>query len=402
MLLDILVNQIQNVDGSLKLEANRSVNRMLTIRNWLIGYYIVEYEQKGEDKAKYGDKLLDILSVSLNIKGLSVTNLKLNRLFYTAYAGIGQTIINELSKQGVGIIPSLPDELQNSTIGIRQTLSDELQNTIMGIRQTVSDELQNNVNQLINDNSGSLNEYNIILADGIINKLSFSHITLLLTVSDGLKRAFYAAEAIKGTWSVRELKRQINTLLYERSNLSKKPEQLLRNLNEKSERIQPVSLVKDIYAFEFLGIPVKDAVEENDLEIALLDNLQQFFMELGHGFCLEARQKRILIGDEYFYIDLVFYHRILKCHILIELKVDEFNHSNAGQLNTYINYYKKNVQQPDENPPIGILLVTNKNEALVEYATADMDKQLFVRNYMLQLPQKDELESFIRKELKNF
>ncbi len=402
MQLEILVNQIQNVDGSLKLEANRSVNRMLTIRNWLIGYYIVEYEQKGEDKAKYGDKLLDILSVSLNIKGLSVTNLKLNRLFYTAYASIGQTIINELSKQGVGSLQSLPDELQNTSMVIRQTVSDELQNTSMGIRQTLSDELQNTDNQSLNNNAAPFDEYNLILADGIINKLSFSHITLLLTVNDSLKRAFYAAEAIKGTWSVRELKRQINTLLYERTNLSKKPEQLLRNLNEKSERIQPVSLIRDIYAFEFLGIPVKDAVEENDLEIALLDNLQQFFMELGHGFCLEARQKRILIGDEYFYIDLVFYHRILKCHILIELKVDEFNHTNAGQLNTYINYYKKNVQQPDENPPIGILLVTNKNETLVEYATADMDKQLFVRNYMLQLPQKDELESFIKKELKNF
>ena len=126
MQLEILVNQIQNVDGSLKLEANRSVNRMLTIRNWLIGYYIVEYEQKGEDKAKYGDKLLDILSVSLNIKGLSVTNLKLNRLFYTAYASIGQTIINELSKQGVGSLQSLPDELQNTSMVIRQTVSDEL------------------------------------------------------------------------------------------------------------------------------------------------------------------------------------------------------------------------------------------------------------------------------------
>jgi hypothetical protein len=141
-------------------------------------------------------------------------------------------------------------------------------------------------------------------------------------------------------------------------------------------------------------------VEEKVLETALLDNLQHFFMELGHGFCLEARQKRIVIGDEYFFIDLVFYHRLLRCHVLIDLKVEEFNHINAGQLNTYINYYKKEVQQPGENAPIGILLVTNKNDALVEYATAGMDEKLFVRNYMLQLPGKDQLESFIKQELK--
>lgn len=138
-------------------------------------------------------------------------------------------------------------------------------------------------------------------------------------------------------------------------------------------------------------------ISESQLEQTLLDHLQQFIVELGNGFCFEARQKKILIGDEYFFIDLVFYHRILKCHVLIDLKVDEFNHINAGQLNTYLNYYKKEVMQQSDNPPVGILMVTNKNEALVEYATAGMDNVLFVSKYLVQLPSKEQLQKLVIK-----
>ena len=141
-------------------------------------------------------------------------------------------------------------------------------------------------------------------------------------------------------------------------------------------------------------------MEESDLETALLDHLQEFLIEMGYGFCLEGRQKKILIGDEYFFIDLVFYHRILKCHVLLELKVQEFKHINAGQLDTYLNYYKAEVMQPDDNPPIGILLVTNKNDALVQYAIAGMDKNLFISKYLIELPSKQQLEEFVKKELK--
>lgn len=150
----------------------------------------------------------------------------------------------------------------------------------------------------------------------------------------------------------------------------------------------------------FLGYKPKEVVEEHDLETALLDHLQEFLLELGHGFCFEARQQKILIGDEYFFIDLVFYHRILKCHVLIDLKIEEFNHVNAGQLNTYLNYYKKEVSEKTDNPPVGILLVTNKNEALVEYATAGMDNKLFVSKYLVQLPSKEQLQQFVKNELK--
>jgi predicted nuclease of restriction endonuclease-like (RecB) superfamily len=196
------------------------------------------------------------------------------------------------------------------------------------------------------------------------------------------------------------LRRQINSLYFERSGISKNPAKLSTLVAEKAEPLQPADVIKSVYAFEFLGYKPKEVVEEQDLETALLDHLQEFLLELGHGFCFEARQQKILIGDEYFFIDLVFYHRILKCHVLIDLKIEEFNHVNAGQLNTYLNYYKKEVSEKTDNPPVGILLVTNKNEALVEYATAGMDNKLFVSKYLVQLPSKEQLQQFVQNELK--
>ncbi len=148
-----------------------------------------------------------------------------------------------------------------------------------------------------------------------------------------------------------------------------------------------------------MGISDKYLVNESELEKALLDNIEDFILELGHGFCFEARQQKILIGDEYFFIDLVFYHRILKCHILIDLKVENFSHHNAGQINTYLNYYKDKIVRPDDNPPIGILFVTDKNKALVEYATAGMDQQLFVRKYLVELPDKEVMKKIIEREI---
>ncbi len=147
-------------------------------------------------------------------------------------------------------------------------------------------------------------------------------------------------------------------------------------------------------------MPVKEVIEESDLEKALLDNLQQFIVELGYGFCFEARQKRILIGDKYYFIDLVFYHRILKCHVLIDLKIGEFEHGDIGQLNTYLNYYKDEICEPDDRQPVGILLVAEKDHTLVKYATTGMDKNLFVQQYLLKFPNTNILQKYIEKELK--
>ena len=207
-------------------------------------------------------------------------------------------------------------------------------------------------------------------------------------------------ECIKGTWSVRELKRQINSLYYERSGLSAKPDKLRDLIKEKTSPQKPADIIKNIYAFEFLNLNVKDVVEESDLETALLDHLQEFIIELGNGFCLEARQKRILIGDKYYFIDLVFYHRLLKCHILIDLKIGAFEHGDIGQLNTYLNYFMQEISEENDNPPVGILLVAEKDHALVKYATAGMSENLFIQKYLVQLPSKEKMEKYIEKTLK--
>ena len=199
---------------------------------------------------------------------------------------------------------------------------------------------------------------------------------------------------------MRELKRQIDTLYFERSGLSKNKKKLSELILAVSEKSTPENVIRDPYIFEFMGVKSENIMSESDLENALLQNLQQFLLELGQGFCFEARQKRILIGDTHYFIDLVFYHRILKCHILIELKVDSFTHKHLGQLNTYLNFYKKHEMCETDNPPIGILLCTQKDHSLVEYATAGMDNKLFISKYKLELPTKEKIQKFLNKQMR--
>ena len=356
-----LANSIQKTHEVFYSEAVKAINKNLTLRNWLIGYYIVEYEQGGEDRAAYGIRLLASLAGKIAIKGISETSLKLCRQFYTVYPQVGPYIATNLSS----------DRLPFS---IRQSLTDELKIEYTGNDITTP-------------------------VDKLLSRLSFTHLCELLTVEDALKRTFYEVECIKGSWSVRELKRQISSLYYERTGLSKDPQKMAAYVQNKLLPAHPKELLKDHHVFEFLGITNKTIIEETHLEQALLDHLQEFILELGNGFCFEARQKRIVIGEEYFFVDIVFYHRILKCHVLIELKVEPFDHLNVGQLNMYLNYFKKEMMQPDDNPPVGILLVTDKNKAVVEYATTGIDNQLFVSKYQLQLPTKNQLSDFVKKEL---
>jgi predicted nuclease of restriction endonuclease-like (RecB) superfamily len=229
----------------------------------------------------------------------------------------------------------------------------------------------------------------------LIHRLSFSHLAELIQLPDDTQRRFYEIECIRGNWSVRELRRQIASLYYQRSGLSKDKAKLSALAHAAADTLQPAHIIRDPYVFEFLGLRSRDVMAESDLEDALLDRLQDFLLELGHGFCFEARQKRILIGDEHFFIDLVFYHRILKCHILVELKTDAFRHEHLGQLNTYVAYYKKHQMTPGDQPPIGILLCTGKNDALVEFALGDLSNQIFVSRYAVELPRKEEMERFI-------
>lgn len=235
--------------------------------------------------------------------------------------------------------------------------------------------------------------------DVLVNNLSFSHIREIMVIDDAFERFFYETECIKCNWSVRELRRQIKTNLYVRAGISKKPE-LLTQSSEDNCNITMIT-IKDPFTFEFLGLDAKEAVSESDLEQALMDHLQEFMLELGEGFCFEARQKRIVIDDKYYFIDLVFYNRLLHCNVIIELKNDEFKHEDLGQLNAYVGYYKKNEMAEGDNPPVGILLCTDKGSEMVEYALSGMDNQLFVSTYMLHLPGKKKLQEFILKEMED-
>lgn len=206
-------------------------------------------------------------------------------------------------------------------------------------------------------------------------------------------------ECIKGNWSLRELKRQVGSLYFDRSGLSLDKQKLSEMVRRQADPC-PVFVIRDPYVFEFLGLTSAEAMSESHLEAQLINRLQAFLLELGHGFCFEARQKRTLIGGEHFFVDLVFYHRILKCHVLVELKLEKFSHESLGQLNTYVSWYRGNMMSDGDNPPIGILLCTDKNNALAEYALAGMDSQLFVSKYQLELPRKEEMQRFIDRQIK--
>lgn len=355
---EFLVNRITHADRQLRENAVNAVNTSLTLRNWCIGAYIQEYELNGNDKAVYGESLFTELAKEL--KGLSNCNKRqLYRYlrFYLFYPQIACTLSHQL--QG---------ELALDELIVKEKVG------------TVSPQLHPDTTLLF-------------------NQLSYSHFDLLVDIDDETKRAFYEIESLKGAWSVRELKRQINSLYYERSGLSHDKHTLAKLANKNRELHIASSAIKDPYVFEFLNIKSRDVMSESHLENQLLDKLEEFLLELGHGFCFEARQKRILIGKKHCFVDLVFYHRILKCHVLLELKMEEFNHENIGQLNTYVNWYKKNMMCEGDNPPIGILLCTDKEHALIEYALADLDKNLFVSKYQLELPAKEKMQKFIEEKL---
>ena len=355
-----LVDAIQQIHDQLSDQACRAVNTSLTLRNWLIGLYIREYEQHGADRAQYGESLLDRLSEELHRIGIprsGARELRRYRLFYSVYPQIRDALTPEFS----------------SRLLLRENSG-------------VSDSQMSRAFQ--------------ICGKTLISRLSFTHLVELIALDDVTKRAFYEVECIRGNWSVRELKRQIASLYYERSGLSRNKQKLFELAQQSAEKDEPKLVIRDPYVFEFLGLRPQEVMSESHLEDQLINKLEAFLLELGHGFCFEARQKRILIGDEHFFVDLVFYHRILKCHILVDLKLEKFSHQNIGQLNTYVSWYLKNMMIEGDNPPVGILLCTDKNHTLVEYALAGMDNNLFVSKYLLELPKKEEMQRFIEEQVR--
>ena len=338
----------------------KAINRFATIRNYVIGFYIVEYEQHGNDRAKYGDRLLKRLAEKVNKRGINETLLQICRRFYLDY-------------------PQIKDFLNGQ---IYATASQKSQKS-----PTMSDKSA--------EKSAIASHKFITPAEKIISHLSFSHIREILTVDDPLARFFYETECLRCCWNVKELRRQISTNLYFRAGVSQNP-QLLIDRTEKNSL--PALTIRDPFSSEFLGLR-PEAFTENDLENALITHLQEFLLEMGKGFCFEARQKRMIIDDEYYFTDLVFYNRILHCNVIIELKDDEFRHADLSQLNAYVSYFRENEMNPGDNPPVGILLCTRKGDKMVEYVLAGMDNNLFVSTYMLSLPDKKTLQDFLLKEI---
>ncbi|MBF0493164.1 MAG: DUF1016 family protein [Deltaproteobacteria bacterium] len=354
-----LISAICQTDEYFSIQANKAINVNLTFRNWVIGYYISEFELHGNDRAVYGKQLF--VDLSKQLEKLNVSNCRARQLYYyTSFCKIYPHILRSLTAKFKShfLETKFIDKKVRSATAKSETDPDQL-----------------------------------------VSNLSYTHLEQLISLDDPNKRTFYEKECIRGQWSVRELKRQINSLLFERTGLSKNKKKLLSLTQKKSETSSLELSIRDPYIFEFLKLKAKEVMGESNLESALLNKLQEFILELGHGFCFEAQQKRINIGGEYFFVDLVFYHRILKCHILIELKVDGFKHKHLGQLNTYVGYYDKHEHSKGDNPPIGILLCTKKNHALVEYALAGMNNKLFVSKYQVELPKKKEIEKFLESAL---
>ena len=320
--LDSLAESIVQLVKEARSSVAKHVNNTMVVAYWNIGRHIVEFEQDGNARAKYGTGLLTKLSHLLSLKlgrGYSRPNLNNVRKFYVTYP----------------------------------------------ICQNVSD------------------------------KLNWSQICELITVSDPLERSFYEKECVAENWDVEALRRQMDSGLFLRLAASKDKEGILALANKGMSVSRPEDVVKDTYTLEFLGLPDARRYSESDLEQRLIDNLQTFLLELGKGFAFVGRQYPIMVNNRHYHVDLVFYHRILKCFVLIDLKKNSVRHEDIGQMNMYMGYFAKEENAPDDNPPVGIILSRNRDELLVEYATYGMDANLFVSKYELYLPNREELQKLV-------
>jgi predicted nuclease of restriction endonuclease-like (RecB) superfamily len=363
---EALVDLCRRTHEELQRRALRSVDIAMVARNWLMGCYIVEYEQKGADRAMYGTSFLDNLSIRLKqsgIEGSSTTRLKLYRSFYQLYKGIR---------------PTVSDEFKNTP-----------QNALAGIRPTLSDEFF----------SGITNRQNVVLIiPELIERFSigWSHYVALLTISNPNERRFYEIETAENSWSVRELERQIASSLYERLALSRNKSEI-RRLSQKGQFVEKAAdIIKNPLVLEFLGLEEKPGYSENEMETAIIDKIEDFLLELGKGFLFEARQKRFTFDNDHFYVDLVFYNRLLRCYVLVDLKRDKLTHQDLGQMQMYVNYFDRYVKTEDELPTIGIVLCHRKNDALVEL-TLPKNANIFASKYQLYLPSKEVLKAQLEK-----
>ena len=354
-----LVQQVRHIVLSARALAARSVDTIQVAMNFAIGQRIVEHEQHGDKRAAYGTRVIKSLAESMSSefgRGFSATNLKLMRQFYLAYAPrISQT----------------PSGLLSPKIG--QTRSDQSGGT---------DFCAENI------------PIQIIPLTGLA-PISWSHYVFLMGISSPDERMFYEIESARQGWDVRTLKRQVDSCLYERLALSRDKEEMGLLASEGDLPQTPRQLIKDPLVLEFLGLEEKAHYSEYDLESAIIDRLESFLLELGKGFLFEARQKRFSFGADHFYVDLVFFNRLLRCYVLIDLKIGKLSHQDLGQMQMYVNYFDRHVKLPEENPTVGILLCKLKNDALVEL-TLPEEANIYASQYQLYLPSKEELQQKLR------
>lgn len=356
-----LYGRVRDILQAARNQAARSVNTAQVVANWLIGREIVEDEQRGQHRADYGARLLAGLSSQLSLdfgRGYSVDNLEAFRQFYIDYPQlISETVSRKLGHAG----------------------------PVDG-----------------NSDTPSRNSADPDWVPGVLHAgLSWSHYRALLRIGRSEARAFYEIEAIRNAWSVRELSRQTASLLYDRLAKSKDKKGLMRLATQGHEVLQPVDALKDPVVMEFLGLPASSKLVESRLEQALVSNLQTFLLELGRGFAFVSRQERITVDGDHFYIDLVFYHTVLKCFVLIDLKVGKLTHGDLGQLQFYVNYYDRERRTEGDNPTLGLILCPDKNDAVVRYTLGEQQaRNIFASRYQLHLPTEEELQQELRRELR--
>jgi len=369
----------------------RSVNSILTATYWEIGRRIVEYEQGGKARAEYGEGLLQHLGRDLTARhgrGFSERNLRQMRGFYLGWE-VFQTASGESEARVRGGPEAAPAQIwQTPSAKSPQNEGGVSDGPDAGKRQTSSAE---SPLALVIPQAGRMPT----AAYPGVFPLSWSHYVRLMSVTTARAQAFYEAEAIRGGWSVRQLGRQISTQFYERTSHSKRQAAMLAKgqIAKPEDAMTVEDEVRDPYLLEFLDL--KDEYSENELEETLIRHLEWFLLEMGAGFTFVARQKRIRVGDSWYRIDLLLYHRGLRCLVVIDLKTGAFTHADAGQMNLYLNYAKRHLTLPDEADPVGIILCSQKDDAVVEYATGDIRAKVFASKYLTNLPDKETLRQEI-------
>lgn len=360
---DAVLKSVAELLESARRASARAANAIMTATYWEIGRRIVEYEMKGRGRADYGKQLIDNLSKDLTTRfgrGFGRRNLFQMRSFYIAYSEIVQTVSGQFNK------PQIIQAASGKSGLIVQTLSAQL---------SIKD-----------------------IADRF--PLPWSHYVLLLSVKNSEARSFYEKEALRGGWSVRQLERQIDTQFYERTMLSKNKAAMLKKGTKSlpEDAITPEEEIKDPFVLEFLGL--KDEYSENDLEEALIRQLENFLLELGGDFAFVGRQRRLRIGDEWYRVDLLFFHRRLRCLIIIDLKLGKFTHADAGQMHLYLNYAREHWTHANENPPVGLILCAQKDHAVAHYALEGLPSKVLAAEYRTVLPDERALAAEVERTRK--